>query len=90
MRQVIIRSLKRAIDGKDVFLGCREDWRRLLNKDHPIRIAWDTFDKRRAKFEEMLGESEYSHLKLFRCFDKAQVLDALAKLSDLYSNQSLT
>lgn len=81
MRQVILRSLKRAIDGKDVFPGCREDWQRLFRSDHPIRIAWDTYSKRRVRFEAMLKERQFQHLNVIHCSNHKEIFAAINKLS---------
>ena len=45
MRQVIVRSFLRAISGKELWPGTgnREMFSRWLDKDHPIRWAWDTY-----------------------------------------------
>jgi adenylate kinase family enzyme len=55
MRRVITRSLARALDGKELWEGAgnKEDVRAWLDKEHPIRWAWDTFDHRRATYEAL-------------------------------------
>ena len=45
MRRVIARSFSRALDGEELWAGTgnREHFRRWLDREHPIRWAWDTF-----------------------------------------------
>ena len=52
MPRVIRRSLLRATDGRELWPGTgnREDFRRWLDKKHPIRWAWDTFERRRRQY----------------------------------------
>ena len=38
------------------FLRNREDFRNWLDKEHPIRWAWDTFRHRRASYEAMFAD----------------------------------
>lgn len=81
MRQVISRSLLRAASGTDVFPGCREDWRRMLRKDHPIRWAWDTYDRRRSTYAAMMEDPAFTHLKFHRCRTHKQAKAALHALT---------
>lgn len=81
VRQVIWRSLKQAASGRDVFPGCREDWARLLSREHPIRWAWDTFARRKAQFSAMLADPAYAHLAVIRSTSRAEAEAALARLS---------
>jgi adenylate kinase family enzyme len=56
MARVIRRSFLRAISGEELWPGTgnREDFRRWLRKDHPIRWTWDTYrsgnERREARF----------------------------------------
>ena len=45
MARVLRRSFLRAIDGQELWPGTgnREDFRRWLDKEHPIRWSWDTY-----------------------------------------------
>ncbi len=82
MRQVIIRSFRRAASGKDVFPGCKESWDRMLDREHPIRWAWDTYARRKREFTERIAKPEFAHLRVHRCQSSADVkttLDVLAK-----------
>ena len=66
MRRVITRSVIRAIDGKELWSGNRENWRSWLDADHPIRWAWDTWKSRRERYEAMLAEPDHAHLRVLR------------------------
>ena len=81
MRQVIWRSLGRAALPRDVFPGCRDDVWRLFTREHPIRWAWTTHDSRRPRYEEMLNEPEFAHLKVLRCLSREDVNNAFAQLA---------
>jgi adenylate kinase family enzyme len=52
MPQVVWRSLTRALEGKELWAGTgnREDFRRWLDREHPIRWAWDTHATVRARY----------------------------------------
>ena len=44
--------------------GDAKDFRRWLDKEHPIRWAWDTFRYRRATYEKMFADPSNAHLSL--------------------------
>ena len=58
MRRVIWRSFVRAIGQRELWPGTanREQFSRWLDKEHPIRWAWDTFNRRRAQYEVLIAE----------------------------------
>jgi adenylate kinase family enzyme len=58
MRRVIWRSFIRAAGQRELWPGTgnREDFRRWLSREHPIRWAWDTFNRRRAQYEVLLAD----------------------------------
>ncbi len=66
MRRVIARSVMRAVDGKELWSGNREDWRAWLDPDHPIRWAWSTWRERRERYEALVAEPRNAHLKVLR------------------------
>jgi adenylate kinase family enzyme len=68
MRRVIQRSFIRAIFRAELWAGTgnREEFHRWLDKEHPIRWAWDTFRHRRAALEALLGEASTTHLAKHR------------------------
>ena len=66
MRRVITRSVLRALDSKPLWSGNREDWRRWLDADHPIRWAWSTWKQRRERYEALVAEPRNAHLRVLR------------------------
>jgi len=82
MRRVIWRSLVRAITREELWPGTGnvESFSKWLDKDHPIRWAWDTFDRRRAQYEGLLREPAYAHLKVLRLRKTQEADDVVAKL----------
>lgn len=82
MRRVIWRSLVRAIGRRELWPGTgnREDFRRWLDREHPIRWAWDTFDRRRRQYEAMFAEPRLMHItkhRLRRPRDAAPLIQRL-------------
>ena len=55
MRRVIQRSFIRAVGRQELWPGTgnREDFARWLDKEHPIRWAWDTYHRRRDQYEAL-------------------------------------
>jgi len=68
MARVIRRSFIRAVTGDELWPGTgnREEFARWLDKDHPIRWAWDTFHARRARYEAAFADPTLAHLSLCR------------------------
>jgi hypothetical protein len=83
MRRVIWRSLVRAIDRKELWPGTgnRESIRQWFDKDHPIRWAWDTFEKRRAEYEQRFAEPENRNTKLIHLHHPREASEIVARLS---------
>ncbi len=82
MPRVIRRSFQRAIDQHELWPGTgnRENFRNWLNKDHPIRWAWDTFDRRRAGYEEMFADPRLQRLSLHRLRHPREAAPLIAEL----------
>lgn len=82
MPRVIWRSFIRALCRKELWAGTgnREDMRRWIRKDHPIRWAWDTWARRRRGFEEKVGEPRFAHLRLFRLRHPREVSPMIEQL----------
>jgi len=55
MRRVIWRSVVRALQGRELWSGTGNVERigRWLDPEHPIRWAWSTFERRRARYEAL-------------------------------------
>jgi adenylate kinase family enzyme len=68
MRRVIWRSFRRAAGGRELWPGTgnREDFRRWLDKEHPIRWAWDTFERRRRSYAELWADPALAHVTKHR------------------------
>jgi adenylate kinase family enzyme len=82
MRRVIWRSLVRAIERKELWPGTgnRESIRRWFDKDHPIRWAWDTFERRRRDYEERFANPENKDAKLIHLRDPREGGDIVVRL----------
>ena len=68
MAQVLRRSVLRAISGAELWPGTgnREDFRRWLRKDHPIRWAWDTYQSGNARREARFSSPALAHARKHR------------------------
>jgi adenylate kinase family enzyme len=68
MRRVISRSFSRALSGQELWAGTgnTETMARWLDKEHPIRWAWDTWAKNRARYAEVFALPEYADRPLDR------------------------
>ena len=68
MHRVIRRSLARAISGEELWLGTgnREEFRRWLEKEHPIRWTWDTYASGRASREVLFASDTLAHARKHR------------------------
>jgi len=64
MAQVIRRSFDRAVTKRELWPGTgnREEFRRWLDKGHPIRWAWDTYDRRRLQYEALFAAPAMAHV----------------------------
>lgn len=82
MPRVIRRSFMRAFTGQELWEGTgnRESWIRWLEKDHPIRWAWDTFHRRRTAYETMLAEPGFDHLEVHRLRHPREAEALIARL----------
>ena len=83
MRRVIWRSFRRATEGRELWPGTgnREDFRRWLDKEHPIRWAWDTFQRRRAQYEILFADARLAHVEKHRLGRPAQADRLIARLA---------
>ena len=83
MRRVIWRSFIRAAGRQELWPGTgnREDFRRWLDKEHPIRWAWDTFDRRRAQYEALFAEPRVADVQKYRLRHPRQAKPLVAKLA---------
>jgi adenylate kinase family enzyme len=68
MSRVIRRSVTRAFSRDELWPGTgnTETWRRWLDKDHPIRWAWDTYDRRKVQYTEMFADPRLADIRKHR------------------------
>ncbi|MDP3769017.1 MAG: AAA family ATPase [Dehalococcoidia bacterium] len=68
MARVLKRSFHRAWTKEELWpaTGNRELFARWLDKEHPIRWAWDTYARRKAQYAAMLDDPAIAHLERFR------------------------
>lgn len=64
MRQVIRRSLVRAITGRELWNGNRESFRHWVDPEHPIRQAWAEHARKRRAVPERIAANP--HLSVIR------------------------
>ena len=83
MRRVLRRSLTRALSRRELWAGSgnREEFRRWLDRDHPIRWAWDTFEARRARYQALFKELKPSGKILVRLTRPRQAEVLIAALA---------
>ena len=86
MRRVIVRSLSRVVMRTELWPGTgnRERWSFLLRASHPIRWAWNTWQRRRIETEERLARPEVAHLVVFRLRHPREARKVLAALAGGY------
>jgi adenylate kinase family enzyme len=68
MSRVLRRSVVRAISGQELWPGTgnREDFRRWLQKEHPIRWTWDTYEAGNSRREALLSTPELVQVRKHR------------------------
>jgi adenylate kinase family enzyme len=69
MTRVIRRSFSRAIRNSELWPGTgnREDFRRWLDPEHPIRWAWDTMAGLRVRYAEQFASNDWPDIERIRC-----------------------
>ena len=80
LRQVVLRSLKRATDGKTILNGNRETFGRWFQKGHPINIVWNHYERKRAVVEGQLSAEGTDHLQIMCCRSRGDVDQVLRDL----------
>ena len=82
MARVISRTLFRAVLHTELWAGNRERWRHMLRPSHPIRWAWNTWERRRRETADRLAQSKCAHLvvlRLHRPSEASRAVEFLAK-----------
>jgi adenylate kinase family enzyme len=82
MARVIRRSVWRALDRRELWPGTgnREDWRKWLHASHPIRWAWDTWQRRRKENQTLLADPRFAHLTVLHLTRPREAKDVVASL----------
>ena len=83
MRRVVWRSIRRALDQRELWSGTgnRESWRRWLDREHPIRWAWDTWARRRRDYAERCQNPRFGHLRIHRLRNPREADQLVARLA---------
>jgi len=82
MRQVVWRSFNRAVTKKELWPGTgnREEFRRWLDPEHPIRWAWDKWAPNRARYGELFAGGTCEGRPVHRVGDRKSARDLVAQL----------
>jgi adenylate kinase family enzyme len=83
MPQVIWRSFTRAVSKKELWPGTgnRELFRRWLDKEHPIRWAWDTHAMIRERYGTWFADGTYEGKPVYRIRTRGQAKWLVAQLA---------
>ena len=83
MARVLRRSFHRAWTREELWPGTgnTETFRRWLDKEHPIRWAWDTYDRRRRRIDAEMADPALAHLQKHRLTDPGEAAPLIAKLA---------
>jgi adenylate kinase family enzyme len=84
MRRVVWRSVTRWLVRAELWPGTgnRESLRMWLDPAHPIRWAWSTHARRRARFAEMAVDPTLAHVHFHRLTRPAQARALVRRLAD--------
>ena len=91
MRRVIWRSISRAVSKRELWPGTgnRELFRKWLEKEHPIRWAWDTWAMNRARFMAVFGDGVFEGRPAYRVGDPREGRRLVARLAVERAGQAL-
>jgi adenylate kinase family enzyme len=83
MRQVIWRSFSRAVTKRELWPGSgnKELFRRWLDKEHPIRWAWDTWALVRTRYEAMFSGGDFEGRPAYRVRNAREARGLVARLA---------
>jgi adenylate kinase family enzyme len=83
MRRVLWRSFTRAAGGKELWPGTgnKENFARWLDKEHPIRWAWDTWARNRARYAETFAQPEFSQVPVHRLRHPREAAPLIVRLA---------
>jgi len=86
MARVIRRTLRRAMLRTELWNGNRERLR-VLRPSHPVRWAWNTWERRRSETSALLRREEFANLVVLRLHRPREVGRALELLAGLRSEE---
>lgn len=67
MSRLLLRTLHRAISGKELWHGNRESLRKaFFSRDSILLWAWQTYPRRRREYPVLLAQPEYAQLQVIR------------------------
>jgi adenylate kinase family enzyme len=83
MRRVVWRSFTRAVTKRELWPGTgnRELFRRWLDKEHPIRWAWDTYNRRKLQYEALFEDPRLAHIRKHRLKEPQDAEHLIARLA---------
>lgn len=87
MPQVVWRSFRRAIGGRELWAGTgnRELFRRWLEKEHPIRWAWDTWSLVHDRYAEKFAGGTFEGRPVYRVGSRREARALIASLASAAS-----
>ncbi len=82
MPRVLRRSFQRSLSRREIWPGTGnvETWASWLDKEHPIRWSWDTFARRRARYEEAFADQRLAHVAIHRLRHPREAEPLIAQL----------
>ena len=83
LRRVVPRTLRRVITREELWNGNREPWRNLYSpkpEDNVIVWAWTRHPHTRRRYEDMLIDGTWTHLRVVRLRTDADVSTFLAEV----------
>ena len=91
MRQVIWRSFSRAVTKQELWPGTgnKELFRRWLDKEHPIRWAWDTWALVRKRYGTMFAGGVFEGRPVHRVGDAREARRLVARLAADQAREAL-
>jgi adenylate kinase family enzyme len=91
MGRVIWRSFNRAVAKQELWPGTgnKEEFRRWLDKEHPIRWAWDNWAMNRARFSALFADGTFEGRPAYRVGDAREGRRLVARLAAERAAQAL-
>jgi adenylate kinase family enzyme len=83
MPQVIWRSFTRAVSKRELWAGTgnKELFRRWLDKEHPIRWAWDTWAQVHDRYADWFAGGTYEGRPVYRVVTPREARDLVQRLA---------